>query len=116
MALAFFLCPYKRDTLLEKTRYCAMRDQDAAILADRGAWSESEVAGNQAVVKVRANPATLAVIGATAGYSTVTRAQAQALIAAGRLKPRYDRATDTIILDGPAQPSKPFAMLDREVV
>jgi hypothetical protein len=32
-----------------------------------------------------------------------------------RLKPRYDLATDTIVLDGPVQRVKPIENVDREI-
>ena len=115
MAVAYFLCPYKRSLIMERARYCVMDDFTRQIRAEGGDWSESEVADNQAVVKVRASAALLSVIGATPGFTTPTRQVMETLIAAGRLKPRWDRATETIILDGPVQASKPLAVLDAEV-
>lgn len=52
-------------------RYCAMDDFTAQIRADGGDWSEVEHLGNAALVKVRASDATLAAIGATAGFFAI---------------------------------------------
>lgn len=74
MAVAWFIAPYKRQVRKagEKPgRYCAMDDHRAAIAADGGAWSESEVLGNCAVVKVRAAAATLTTIAGTQGYQRI---------------------------------------------
>jgi hypothetical protein len=74
--MAWFLCPYKRDTAplgfpSLVRRYCAMRDFNAQILADGGAWDATEVLGNQAVVKVQASPATLSTINAEPGFTRI---------------------------------------------
>ena len=41
-------------------RYCAVDDFTLDVLRDGGEWSEAEVFGNRAIVRVRAGPATLA--------------------------------------------------------
>ena len=158
MAVAWFIVPYVRDlTVPSPARYCAMDDFTAMIRMDGGAWSESEVLGNRAIVKVRASTTTLDLIALThrrlpvtdlsVSLSTLTNAQRTAikndLLAAGytsteidarwpnfrlarfgevlrflaqrRLKPRYDRATDTIILDGPVQPCTPIDAINQAV-
>ena len=78
MALAWFICTYNRRTPPptpgRATRYCAMDDHTATIRADGGDWSESEVLGNYALVKVRAAAATLTTIGATAGFYRIPAA------------------------------------------
>jgi uncharacterized membrane protein (UPF0136 family) len=66
--IAWFVCAYKLQAGTRPIRYCAMDDFTPNIQADSGAWSESEVLGGYAVVKVRANAATLTTIGGTAGY------------------------------------------------
>jgi hypothetical protein len=68
MAIAWFVCQYKLRPETRPIRYCAMDDYTPAILADNGAWTESEVLGGYAVVKVRAAAATLTTIAGTAGY------------------------------------------------
>lgn len=69
MAVGWFLCPYKRLATgvgaRKPVRYCAMRDVDAMIRADGGEWTETEVLGDRAIVKVRASAATLATIAGT---------------------------------------------------
>lgn len=59
--IAWFICPYKRQIppIRPPTRYCAMQDFSDQINADGGEWSETEVLGNCALVKVRASAATL---------------------------------------------------------
>lgn len=50
--IGFFICPYKSRLGAggRKVRYCAMDDHTAAI--KRGGWSESEILGDRAIVKV----------------------------------------------------------------
>lgn len=65
MSIGWFIANYKRRIGARRpTRYCAMDDYTALILADGGTWTESEVLGNRAVVKVRASDDTLTVIAA----------------------------------------------------
>jgi hypothetical protein len=162
MPIAWYVCPYKRITgrpVSRPGRYCAMDDFTAEIIADGGAWTESEVLGDCAVVKVRASDATLTTINAATGFTRIpltalsqslgslTAAQRTAIrnriVAAGytmeeinarfpnianatlrqvlefwarrRLKPRYDAASDTIVLDGDVQPCRPIIDVDAEV-
>jgi hypothetical protein len=69
MAIGWFICPYKR-RLGERnpTRYCAMDDFTLVLRAEGGDWSETEVLGDAALVKVRASETTLAIIAGTAGF------------------------------------------------
>jgi hypothetical protein len=137
-----------------------MDDHTAAIRADGGAWAETEILGNMAIVKVRATAATLTTIADATGFtrlplsvldnslaslSTTQRtairnklndmgysvAEIQArfgsdlsiytlgdvlrFAASRRLKPRYDAATDTIILDGAQQPCRSVTSVDAEI-
>lgn len=74
--MPWFLCPYKRDTVQFSTspvRYCAMNDFTTLIKADGGAWSETEVLGNHAIVKVLANATTLATIAAAPGFTRLPK-------------------------------------------
>jgi len=81
MALAWFICPYKRRNPGETppTRYCAMDDFTGPIWADNGwpqgnvpgsptFWSETEILGDAAIVKVRAEAGTLSTINAAPGF------------------------------------------------
>lgn len=156
--MAWFLCPYRRQSDVPfPARECAMNQFTDLIRADGGDWSETEVLGDAAIVKVRASAATLAGINATAGFtrlpkdllddplSSLTNTQKTALrdlieslgypraewqaalgtnlgertlrevvrfIATRRRKPRYDQATDTIILDGPVQACRSIDEVD----
>jgi hypothetical protein len=69
MPLAWFVAPYKRSNpgVTPPERYCAVDDFTAQIVADGGTWSETEVLGDCALVKVRASDATLAAINAAPG-------------------------------------------------
>ncbi len=71
MAYAWFICGYKTRPYRPNMRYCAMDDFTAQINADGGAWSESEVLGGYALVKVRAGATTLTTIGGTAGFHRI---------------------------------------------
>lgn len=71
MAVAWFLCPYKRRGTFPVERYCAVDDFSPQIAADGGAWLETEVLGNQAVVKVRASAATLTAIAGAVGVTRI---------------------------------------------
>ena len=72
MAVAWFICSYNviPDAVRHK-RYCAMDDFTAQIVADGGAWAESEVLGNYAIVKVRASADTLTTIAGTTGFQRI---------------------------------------------
>lgn len=72
MAIAWFICPYVRRVDPSRAiRYPAMDDFTAAVVADGGAWAETEVLGNAALCKVRASAATLATIGAAVSFTTI---------------------------------------------
>jgi hypothetical protein len=73
MAVAWFVTNYKRLSTpgWGYRRYCAMDDFSDQIAADGGAWAETEVLGGYAIVKVRADAATLTLIAGTAGFYRV---------------------------------------------
>lgn len=74
MPVGWFLAPYKRGSSPipgRVIRYCSVDDLTAAISADGGYWSETEVLGQAAVVKVRASTATLALVAALPGVSRI---------------------------------------------
>lgn len=72
--IAWFLCPMligTSDGGKEVFRYCGMNDFNAQIYGDAGAWAETEVLGDVALVKVRASDATLTTIAAAPGFLRV---------------------------------------------
>lgn len=76
MPIAWFLCPYKRRQSADMpTRYCAMDDFTASIFADGGNWSEAEILGGEAIVKVRASDPTLTAINAAPGFLRIPAAR-----------------------------------------
>lgn len=71
MSVGWYLAPYKVRTERSgrPARYCAMDDFTPQIMGvDGGDWSESEILGDIAVVKVRASLATLSTIAGTAPF------------------------------------------------
>ena len=66
--IAWFVCPYKRLPRNLPMRGCSMLDFSAQIRSDGGSWSETEVLGNVALVKVSASAATLTAIEGAAGF------------------------------------------------
>jgi hypothetical protein len=75
MPFAWYLCPYSRRTWrqLNDSRYCAIDDFSSAIEADGGAWAETEVLGDNAIVKVRASLATLLLLNAASGFTRLPK-------------------------------------------
>lgn len=72
MPIGWFIAPYKRRIGAPRpTRYCAMDDFTAQISADGGAWTETEVLGDCAVVKVNAAAGTLSTIAGTSGFQRI---------------------------------------------
>lgn len=157
MPLAWYLVPYKRRAgTVEPERYCALDDFTAQVTD----WTETEVLGDRAIVKVRAAAGVLSALNAEPGFvrlpkdaiddslSDLTQGQKNALkgiltdmgytlqeiqarfgsdlgaytlrdvlkfMATRRLKPRHDRAADTIVLDGEIQACRPVEDVDRKV-
>lgn len=111
--IAFYVVPYKRrEHPVRVIRYCAMDDHTATIRADGGTWSEVEIDGDRAVVKVRASRETLDVLATV--FERVNRGQAAQL--ARDHPPRKPRVVDgEFVFDGPARHTKPFNRLDEEV-
>ena len=61
--IAWYIAPYKIRLYDSQFRYCAIDDYtDLIINTDKGNWSESEVLGNRAVVKVKASASTLIIL------------------------------------------------------
>jgi hypothetical protein len=53
MPVAWYVVPYTLHPVLPRTRYPAIDDYTAQIKAAGGTWSETEILGNQCLVKVR---------------------------------------------------------------
>jgi len=161
MPTAWYIIPYRRRPARRRpTRYVAIDDHTAQIRDYGGTWSEVEVLGDRAIVKVRAPAAVLQALADLPGYKRIPRdrlddsladlpAAAKAALrdeildmgypiaeirerfgndlgaytlrdvlrfmARRRRKPRYDRETDTIVLDGPVQPCRDVDDLDAAV-
>lgn len=81
MPIAFYIAPYKRREGQRAARYCAMDDFTDQIAASGGAWAESEVLGDRAVVKVRASAAVLSAINAAPGMVRIPKAALQGTLA-----------------------------------
>lgn len=118
--IAWYTVPYKRDrrrgvSNFFPARYCAMDDFAGEIISeDNGEWSSIEIAGNQAIVKVKASKQTLDKLDKI--FNRLVRCPSEAFfIANPRRKPRYDAKTDTIFLDGCIQQTKSIMALNREV-
>lgn len=73
MAVAWLIAPYVRRITASgrPIRYVVVDDLTATIRADGGDWSETEVLGQAAIVKVRASPATLALVAALPGVDRI---------------------------------------------
>ena len=73
MPLAWFVCSYKVRLDSSRIRYCAMDDFTTLIRADDGDWSETEVLGGFALVKVQALLPALQMIAATPGFQRLPK-------------------------------------------
>ena len=102
MAVAWFLVPYKERShpVLRPFRYCAMDDFTPQIVGvDGGDWSESEVLGNHAVVKVRATDATLSSLETAPGFLRLPGASLAAPLS-GLNVPQKKALKDKLVLLG----------------
>jgi hypothetical protein len=71
---AWFICSYKRRTnTVKPVRYCAMDDFTPQIYGDGGKWSETEVLGNRAIVKVNASLSTLQAITSDPNFKRIPK-------------------------------------------
>lgn len=60
MPIGWYIVPYKRREFgIYPTRYCAIDDYTEQIHAAGGQWTETEILGNRAIVKLRASQAIL---------------------------------------------------------
>lgn len=120
--IAWYIVPYKylvRNSGLKNSRYLAIDDFTPQIRADAGDWSEIEIDGagangiGQALVKVRAEPTTLALL--NTNFQRVT-GNPRAQVTATRPTPRYDEATNEIKLDaGPRKLGQRFETVHNKV-
>ncbi len=115
MPIAYFLCPYHRrpSTPQRPIRFCAMDAHTPELEATGGAWAESEIVDNQAVVRVRASATQLASLALR--FPTLSETEAERAIKAGRREVRSEVETDRIVPTPTTLPSKPLALLIREV-
>ena len=64
--IGWYIAPYKikQEVLdgLHNMRYCAMDDYTSIIFGEGGNWTETEILGNRAIVKVRASETTLTML------------------------------------------------------
>ena len=75
MAIAWYICPYKRRPSTGfPARYCAMNDFTQQLNAAGGDWREVEILGDRAIVKVRGPSAALTSIAQTTGFSRLPSA------------------------------------------
>ncbi|MDP3768425.1 MAG: hypothetical protein Q8S13_10455, partial [Dehalococcoidia bacterium] len=110
--VAWFLVPYKiklGGALGRKVRYCAMNDFTAAIQVGGGDWSEVQIKGDQAIVRVRARAAVLASLASV--FRRLSDTEAIAAWTPTCFKPRYNTATDMIEFTTEETPSTPLAKL-----
>lgn len=164
MPVGWYIVPYKRDTspgTPGPVRYCAMNDYTQQIIYTyNGNWSETEILGNRAIVKVRAPAQVLEFLDTVPGFrrlpldrlddslgdlgTGIKSALRDELLDMGytmdevharfgsdlgqytlrdllkfaatrRLKPRYNPATDEIVLDGEIQACRSIESVDEEV-
>lgn len=120
LQIAWYICPYKRRLDAPRpTRYCAMDDYTQQIIyTDGGNWSETEVEGDRAIVKVSASKDTLKELNKVFERlpdDFLTNIFKKSEVFKPRRKPRYDKDTDTIICDGEIQPTKSLEEVDRSV-
>jgi len=77
MAIGWYIIPYKRDTRTPGIpfvgRYVAINDYTAEIQSYGGAWTETEVLGNRAIVKVRAPLAVLSALNDIPGFKRLPK-------------------------------------------
>jgi hypothetical protein len=139
MAIGWFIAPYKRDTGARRpTRYVIVDDLTPQIRVGGGDWTEAEVLGGVAIVKVRASAATLNAIAALSGVtripvsqlgdplSTLSTAQKNAIrtrvqalgytLAELNAALPGDLGTHSIISDGPVLPVTPLSSIDAAVI
>lgn len=73
MAIGWFICGYDIQAGGKgNVRECAMNRHNALIFGDGGNWSNVEVLGGVALVKVRASASTLTTVSGTTGFSRLT--------------------------------------------
>lgn len=71
MPVGWFIAPYVRRSGGRVRRYVIVDDLTSTIRADGGDWTETEVLGQAAIVKVRAAASTLTQVAALPGVSRI---------------------------------------------
>lgn len=74
MPVTWFFAPYETVVAHLPARKCAMDDFTPQITADGGGWSEAEVLGDQAVVKLNASTATIQAVVADGRFQRIPAA------------------------------------------
>lgn len=160
LKIAWYIAPYKRRINQRRpSRYCAMDDYTQQIIyIDGGNWAETEILGDRAIVKVKAEETTLSTLDGVfkripkdllddtladlptavktalknealdMGYTieeinaklpnpigTYTLRDVLRMMATKRLRPRYDKNTNTIICDGEEQPVRSIENIDEAI-
>ena len=104
MAIAWYISPYKQPTdTIRPTRYCVIDDFSSII----DYWQETEIEGDQALVKVRAIDATLTELGKA--FTPVS--DPRKIWTPTRTKPR--NADGEIVLDGPKVATLDWHIIDK---
>lgn len=107
--VGWYIVPYKRLYGFPfPSRICEMNDYDVI-------WSEVEIDGNNAIVKVRGKPEILKVLDIKyKKYKDINDVLLNETM--NRRMPRYDKQTDTIFLDGKIVDSESIVKLNKKVM
>lgn len=116
MSSAFFLCPYKNAPVETPIvgRYVAMDDHTPEVVVAGGDWSEAEIDGNQAIVRVRATDAILNSLSLL--YPQLGETEARAAHTSTRRKASIDQDSRQVVFkDDQLAQTKPLEALIQEV-
>jgi len=121
--IAWYICPYKLRP--EKgidgmpTRYCAMDDFTKVIMAEKGDWSEAEIEGDCAIVKVRASEDTIKLLDEEFQRLPADKpVEIRTLLGVSctrRLDPEYDARTDKVTMTGAVHAARTLESVDKAV-
>lgn len=98
MLTAWFLCSYRvrgAEGPIPGSRYCAIDDLTKDIWVAGGRWSEAEIDGNQAIVRVRATSTMLSSVGLA--HRELSETEARSRWTPTRSKPGWDAVGNQII-------------------
>jgi hypothetical protein len=116
--IGWFSVPYdiyaeETDKLRTNIRVCAMDNFTSELFSKGENWSELEIDGNQAIVRVRAGQQMLKSLGKK--FTSLSETEARSYANAYPKMPQYDDATDSIIFDGPKRKTKDIEDLVKEI-